>query len=546
MNKKTKIIGSIPLLIILILLIIAIFKSTYAINTNSITLECNKNSINNGAELSCKIVGHFSENVSGFSAKVAVAEDMEILKITSEWNAMIKSIESDNTIVLVDDENTITGNVNIANITLKSKGTSKNSSTTINLQSISLSYEDGGVSKDEDIPSITKSIHINSTNSTLSSLNVSGASINFEPNVTEYNINNLNQSIITISATNSDPTSKITGNLGEQKLNFGKNTFKIKVTSEAGNSTTYTINIYRPNTSPTLSSLKVEGAIVDFNSEKLTYDLTINSDKTNISATTSSNTAKIEGLGEKKLNYGKNEFKVIVTSETMGKRIYTLNIMRYDTNNTLKSIKINGEEVKIDSDHTIKFTTDSEKIKIEATADSDRVKSITGIGEQAISYGANELKIIVTAESGETKTYKLTINRTSNNNLSKLTVNGKAIDLEADIYNYDFEVASDIDSVEIDAELSNSKNEFEEGYGPRVIDNLSSKKTKAELKIKGQDGNSVTYIINIIKKEKANNNVNTPTTKDGFKPNFILLFVAIIIIVAVVVVFVIRKKKQSN
>ena len=542
MNKKKKIIGITSLGIVFIILIITIFKNTYAINPNTITLDCDKDSINSGDEFSCKIVGHFSNNVSGFSTSVSVSDDIEIVNIVSEWDATIKSIESDNTIVLADDENTITGDVNIANINLKNKGNSKNDST-IKLQKVSITYEEGGISKDMDISDVVKNIHIKSSNSYLSFLSISGASIDFKSNITEYSIDSLDQSVITISATSSIASSTITGDLGEQKLEYGKNIFKVTVTSEDGNSTTYTINIYRPSGNSSLDSLSVEGTNVEFNSEKLNYDLIINSDKTNITATASSSTSKVEGTGEKKLAYGKNEFKIIVTAENGSERTYILNITRYDTNNTLKSIKINGEEVKINDNKEITFTTKLDKIKIEVNANSDRVKSITGTGEKNIVYGANEFEIIVTAENGDIRTYKLVVNRLSDNRLSKLTINGKDIDLKDNIYSYDFEVDSDIDKVKIDAKLQDEKNKFVDGYGPRTINNLESNKTKVVLKTKGQDGNDVTYIINIIKKDKdkseedINKNIKTGVAS--------ICLVAIIALVTLLIGIIAYRKRND-
>lgn len=542
MNKKKKIIGITSFGIVFIILIITIFKNTYAINPNTITLDCDKDNINSGDEFSCKIVGHFSNNVSGFSTSVSVSDDIEIVNIVSEWDATIKSIESDNTIVLADDENTITGDVNIANINLKNKGNSKDDST-IKLQKVSIAYEDGGISKDMDISDVVKNIHIKSSNSYLSSLSISGASIDFKSNITEYSIDSLDQSVITISATSSDASSTITGDLGEQKLEYGKNTFKVTVTSEDGNNTTYTINIYRPSSNSSLDSLSVEGTNIEFNSEKLNYDLIINSDKINITATTSSSTSKVEGTGEKKLEYGKNEFKIIVTAENGSKRTYILNITRYDTNNTLKSIKINGEEVKINDNKEITFTTKLDKIKIEVNANSDRVKSITGTGDENIVYGANEFEIIVTAENGDIRTYKLVVNRLSDNRLSKLTINGKDIDLKDNIYNYNFEVDSDIDKVKIDAKLQDEKNKFVDGYGSRTINNLESNKTKVVIKIKGQDGNDVTYIINIIKKEKDKSEEDI---NKNIKTGVVSICLIAIIALVTLLIGIIAYRKRNN
>ena len=56
MNKKKKIIGITSLGIVFIILIITIFKNTYAINPNTITLDCDKDSINSGDEFSFLLV----------------------------------------------------------------------------------------------------------------------------------------------------------------------------------------------------------------------------------------------------------------------------------------------------------------------------------------------------------------------------------------------------------------------------------------------------------------------------------------------------------
>ena len=56
MNKKKKIIGITSLGIVFIILIITIFKNTYAINPNTITLDCDKDSINSGDGLSLILI----------------------------------------------------------------------------------------------------------------------------------------------------------------------------------------------------------------------------------------------------------------------------------------------------------------------------------------------------------------------------------------------------------------------------------------------------------------------------------------------------------
>ncbi|MGM9877555.1 MAG: InlB B-repeat-containing protein [Bacilli bacterium] len=285
------------------------------------------------------------------------------------------------------------------------------------------------------------------------------------------------------------------------------------------------------NNNPSLKSLTVKGAKINFNSEKLTYDLVVNSDKTTISAVAVSTTSKVDGTGEKKLEFGKNTFNVVVTNNGE-KKIYTLSITRYDTDNTLKSIKINNKEIIVGSNSSFSITTKLDNINIQAVSNSKRVKNIAGTGDIAINYGANEINIDVIAESGSSRVYKLIVNRPSDNNLSELSINGEKISLQNDNYYYDYEIENNVDKVVVDAVLSDKNNEFVSEYGPRTIDNLDIKNTKSELKIKGQDGKEVVYIINIIKKEKEIIDEQVENVEKSPKINYYFYAISMVILIA--------------
>ena len=82
------------------------------------------------------------------------------------------------------------------------------------------------------------------------------------------------------------------------------------------------------------------------------------------------------------------------------------------SNSYLSSISIDGLELdkKFDKEvleYTVKVPAGKEKIKINAQLDDSRA-SVKGTGEVSVSPGVNTIELIVTAENGSKKTYKIT------------------------------------------------------------------------------------------------------------------------------------------
>lgn len=131
---------------------------------------------------------------------------------------------------------------------------------------------------------------------------------------------------------------------------------------------------------------------------------------TNIVAPASESLSTYSTYTENKLMNTKFTFYIPVYKETP-KDFTTLPPIG-DTNNSLKEIKINNENiVGFDKDvleYTHYVTYDTTKIKITANAESTKA-TVKGIGDFELKSETQEFKIAVTSETGEEKTYKITI-----------------------------------------------------------------------------------------------------------------------------------------
>ena len=227
----------------------------------------------------------------------------------------------------------------------------------------------------------SSTIRIKSTENRLSSLSISGGSINFNSDTLNYNVTIDSDSAV-ISASKIDPNSSINGNIGTVSLNYGENPFNINVTSELGDVKTYTINVTRPDNRSKnnyLATLVATNTNLSFDKEKTTYDLTTTATDTLISATKEDAKSSMMGqFGKFNLAYGVNTFKINVVAENGDTKIYTLNITRKDDrsdNNYLKSLSLSKGSLKFKKETTtynIEVENDVEKIKVSATLDHNK------------------------------------------------------------------------------------------------------------------------------------------------------------------------------
>lgn len=110
-------------------------------------------------------------------------------------------------------------------------------------------------------------------------------------------------------------------------------------------------------------------------------------------------------------------------NEFHGSRSITINVVKkstkpsvdvnkkYSKNNYLSELEIDGYELtpKFDKDtleYKVELEPGTEKIKINASLE-DRTASVKGTGEVDITEGTNTLNVVVTAENGNQRTYKI-------------------------------------------------------------------------------------------------------------------------------------------
>ena len=179
--------------------------------------------------------------------------------------------------------------------------------------------------------------------------------------------------------------------------------------------------------------------------------------------------------------------------------------------NTLSSLSITGGTISpAFNSNTTSYTAtiDATSVTINATA-TDSKSKVTGTGKKNLNYGTNTFNIVVTSESGTTKTYTIKVtrpdSRSNNNNLKSLTVSQGTISFNKNTTTYNLNVDSNVVALNINAAVEDSKASFVNGYGPRSV-NLNYGNNKIEIKVKAENDSVKTYTINVNRKDNRSTN----------------------------------------
>ena len=462
-----------------------------------------------GSDVTCSIKITSSEEVGGFQSNISASSGLTYKSYTkaSDWAG-----DSSSSTFLIYG-NKVSGDGKVLGTYTYTVGSSAIGNLTVTLNNIAVSDTNGdplsSTSTTNDI------IRVISNVNTLSSLTISGATINFSKDVTTYNVE-IDSNTTTISATATDSYANVTGT-GNKTLKYGSNKFEIIVTSELGTKKTYTINITRPDhrsTDNTLKELKLNNGTISFKSGTTSYNVTVDDSTTIISATANDSKSTIKGTGTKNLNYGVNKFEIVVTAENGSTKTYTLNITRKDnrsTDNNLKELKLNNGTINFKSG-TISYnvTVDSNTTTISAVANDSKAK-VSGTGTKNLNYGVNTFKIVVTAENESTKIYTLNItrkdNRSSNNNLSSLTLSEGQFTFDKNKINYEIAVDYKVSEIKIEGKVEDTKSKVE-GLGTKT---LQVGENKFTIKVTAENGSVKEYKIVVIREKEevvtVNNNI---------------------------------------
>lgn len=416
------------------------------------------------------------------------------------------------------------------------------------------------------VSNVNKTIRVTDTNNYLSNITLSEGTIDFDKSKTTYDVKNINGSTIDITATLESSYAKLSGDVGKKNLNFGLNTFKITVTSEAGVNRIYTLNIYRNDNrdkTNTLSSLEIENYKIspDFNKNTVNYTLTVKKDVTSvkINATLDSDKSSFnKGYGPRTVNltYGVNTILIKVTSESKSTKTYTIKITREDdrsSNNYLKSLNVSSGDFEFNKKtQNYSFTVQNEvtSIKVFAVAEDEKSK-VSGAQTYNLKEGLNKINIVVTAENKQTRTYTLqvtrivkNINKEVNNKLKSLEISNYQInfDPETTIYNLTIENESSLDIIP----------KVQDSTSSVVVNGNENLKDGSVIKliVTAVDGSTKEYIINISKNEEIKNDDkiddnNVVKVNKNRKLQIIVGVSSFLIIVVVVILFSIIGIKSS-
>lgn len=172
-----------------------------------------------------------------------------------------------------------------------------------------------------------------------------------------------------------------------------------------------------------LVSITVNGKEVEsFEKSKTKYFVEVenNVKKATIKATCEDDTATVTIDGPKVLEVGDNEYTISVKSESNTTKFYKVIVTRKDeeesSNTDIKSIKIRGYHLNFDKNSkTFYLNIKKEDTELDITVNTKDKKANYDIeGNENLEDGS-VVKIVVTAQNGDTDTYRIIIQKESTN-----------------------------------------------------------------------------------------------------------------------------------
>ncbi len=263
------------------------------------------------------------------------------------------------------------------------------------------------------------------------------------------------------------------------------------------------------------------------NKVKIKYEI---SDKATIKTDSSDNKALTNNEESRNLDNIKNEYKVFVTAEAGNTKEYTIVITKkvLDTDTTLKSLIVNGEEVALKTGDTVYNATVSytaKKIEISVTPGSSKSyiekndKGKTAKLSYDFTDDTKKIQIKVFSEAGDSKTYTINVARRPEEDatLKDITIENYELDFNKDTTDYEISVLKDVEKLEIKATPTDVDAEVKiEGN-----ENLQIGENKITITVTN-DGTIKTYTIKVNKldeEDKSLANLESLTIK-GYDLDF--------------------------
>lgn len=195
---------------------------------------------------------------------------------------------------------------------------------------------------------------------------------------------------------------------------------------------------------------------IKYDNSKFIYNIDINekTDKLTIKAVLNDTKATfINNFGPRdiKINYGYNKELIKIKAENGEERVITLNINYIDNrsnDNSLSSLIINGVVVDLTKDKLeIRLPSNTLKTIIEAIPNNNM--AIVKYEDIDLSVGDNEVNILVTSETAETKEYRVNVIKEEQVIFNNITITNYNLAFNKDIKNYDLKINNDTNKLNI-------------------------------------------------------------------------------------------------
>lgn len=416
-------------IITFIMMILPFYVS--AESTGSVNISCSPSTIKSGETTSCTITGKTDNDVSSISMGIKLSENLEAVEFKPNSTWLGDDISNGKIDIYTNSGDPVKSEFTIGTLKIKAKSgvIAKDESLTL---TSNVFYHDRAEYK---IPDVTTSIRIPSNNNSLSSIKVNDDGKFFDENKTSFDLT-IKSDTANIVVTTKDGKAKVKGD-GQQKLNYGKNTFKIEVTAEDGSKKVYTLNINRPD------SRSKENYLLDFGF--LNHDIKFDKNKTEYELIVENNISKI-GLfaSDTKSSIPKTDMfsnaliidgtKISVSKKAIGaefvlndinlfKKIMELGDYYVTVQKAEKKCNDDEKECSYYKDGELVYETiDKDSYNEEFVymnnelityySNSDDSKNDFGIfAFEDLKVGTNSLKYKVTAENGDERVYTFNIIR---------------------------------------------------------------------------------------------------------------------------------------
>ena len=215
-------------------------------------------------------------------------------------------------------------------------------------------------------------------------------------------------------------------------------------------------------------------------------------------------TFRAKALGSATISYsGSSQPDANATPVSISGSSKTINIVNPpSSNNNLSSLSVSSGGISFNKNTTyynVSVGANVTSISISASPE-DGGASVSGVGSKSLKYGNNKFYIVVTAPSGAKKTYTINVNRkddrSGNNNLSSLTVNGGELNpnFNKNTTNYKLDVPYSISNLSVNAKAEDQKASVTVSGNNNLI---AEETTIVTITVTAENGSKKTYTISV-------------------------------------------------